>query len=173
MKKYLAIHHTAVSHNVAPSQFYAVNRYHKQKFGVKSQLGYYVGYNYYIGKGGEMTQTRKHHEEATAIIGHNCTGTTDCDTISVCLAGNFNVEYPTQKQIEKVSSLYKILKKHYPDIKVVGHRDLQEDRTCPGQLITEDFFRLIEGEYQNPVDTEKSDGIIKLYWELPFWKKLN
>ena len=170
--KYLAVHHTAVSHKLAPAQFDAVNRYHRQKWGKKSSLGYYVGYHYYLGKGGELTQTRKHHEESVAIIGHNCDTPSRCDTISVCLAGDFNQEYPTEQQVNRLQGLYLILQKHYPGLKVVGHRDLQEERTCPGALINKDFFRMIEGDYTNESETEKSVGIVEASWERPFYQKL-
>lgn len=73
----------------------------------KSQLnGSYIGYNAIIWPDGTLTQYRLVGEETAAVIGHNK------DTLSVCLAGNFNrkpdgqlVDTPTEAQIRKLSEV--------------------------------------------------------------------
>jgi len=137
--KYIILHHTAVSHETQPAQFYAVNRYHKNKnWGTKenpwyqkkpSKLGYYTGYNYFIGTNGCLTQIREIGEETMAVIGHNL------DSIHICLAGDFNHRYPTRKQENTLVKCLTDLKQIYPTAKIKLHREMQKNRTCPGILI--------------------------------------
>jgi len=146
MKKYLCLHHSAVKATKTP-QLHAVNRYHKDKWGMKSSLGWYVGYNYFIDVDGTLTQTRSWSEETVAQVGHNCDTPERCDTISVCMAGNFNINYVGhmfnggEGQTEAFERLITAIKKQYPKIKVVGHRDLQKGRTCPGANIEKEEFK--------------------------------
>jgi len=137
---YIAIHHTAVSRFEATSQLQAVNRYHKEKWNSKSSLGYYVGYNYFCDVDGTITQTREVGEETMAQKGHNCIGGS-C-AISIGIAGDFAQELPADAQIEAVRDLLSELQATYPNVPVVGHRDLQADRTCPGVLMTPEYIRV-------------------------------
>jgi N-acetyl-anhydromuramyl-L-alanine amidase AmpD len=133
--KNIAIHHTAVVRTSTP-QLNAVNRYHKGKWNMKSRLGYYVGYNYFIDVDGTVTQTRAWTEETIANVGHNCDTPARCDTISICLADNYNTTpYIADAQSDSLDGLIADIKKHHPKIEVVGHRDLQTSRTCPGANI--------------------------------------
>jgi len=136
----IAIHHTEVSRSEARSQLQAVNRYHKEKWNSKSSLGYYVGYNFFVDVNGVVTHAREVGTETIAQTGHNCTGGS-C-AISVCLAGDFNRELPSDAQIESTKELLEFLLTAYPNVPVVGHRDLQADRTCPGVLMTPEYIRV-------------------------------
>lgn len=137
--KYIALHHTA-DPSLSP-QLYKVNRFHKNKDwggGWKqekpSELGWYVGYNFFCERNGNWTQTRRIGEETIANRGHNCTsgiiGEGDCDTISFCMAGDFRTQKPTELQTAMFTSFVNQKRKEYPGIEVVGHRDLQST-TCP------------------------------------------
>ena len=136
----IALHHSAVSRFEATSQLNAVNQYHKERGYNKSSLGYYVGYNYFCDVDGTITQTREIGEETMAQVGHNCIGGS-C-AISVCLAGDFNRELPSDAQIESTKELLEFLLTAYPNTPVVGHRDLQADRTCPGALLTQEYINV-------------------------------
>lgn len=152
MKKYIAIHHSAVKNDGIP-QFNAVNRYHKDKWGMKSRLGYYVAYNYFIDVDGKVTQTRAWNEETVANKGHNCDVPERCDTISICLADDYNRSlFMNSAQSDSLDDLIIDIKKQHPDIKVVGHRDLQEGRTCPGANI--DKFSFEQWNDLQPNDSE-------------------
>lgn len=153
--KYLAIHHTAVS-STSP-QLYAVNRYHKGKFGVRSSLGWYVGYNDFIDIDGRKTHCREWGEETTAVIGHNCDKPERCDTIHVCVAGDFNFDVLAGKQLDALKAHIYEVRKTYPDIQVVGHRDLQDNRTCPGLHINPEAIAAVVG-----ADYEKAAEIARL-----------
>jgi len=161
--RYLAIHHTAVSRERQRVQLYAVNRYHEQKWGMRSSLGWYVGYNDFIDVSGILTHTREWGEETVAVQGHNCDVPERCDTISVCIAGNFNRELPVDMQIWTLRNYIAKVRAKYPGIRVVFHRDLQPNRTCAGMLFTDEYLRrriLQEGlQRDDPVDEEKEKEI--------------
>ena len=149
--KYLALHHTAVEGNFP--QLYAVNRYHKEKWNMISSLGWYVGYNYFCEKNGIRTNIRAIGEETIAQKGHNCDIKERCDTISYCWAGDFRVEQPTEKQKEDFKNLVTELREKYPDIKVVGHRDLQTDRSCP--CLSAEFIDNFNTKGEEEIKSEK------------------
>jgi hypothetical protein len=167
MTKYIAIHHTAVERTTQP-QLQAVNRYHQGKWNMKSRLGYYVGYNHFIDVDGTATQTRAWMEETMANKGHNCDVLQRCDTISVCLADNYNVSgHVSQAQNASLSVLIRDIKKHYPKIKVVGHRDIQTGRTCPGGNIDDfDFEAWNSLTPDDPEDSQKAKEIKALQTRL-------
>lgn len=153
--KYLAIHHTAVQ--TTGPQLYAVDRYHQGKWNMKSSLGWFVGYNYFIDVDGTITNTRKAGEETIAQIGHNCTSGSDCDTISVCVAGNFDVYFPTDKQIASL----KQLRAQYPNLELTMHRALQANRTCPGKNITLDYLNKALADTSEPLSEDEEKAKIK------------
>ena len=107
---------------------------------MKSQRGWYVGYNYFIDTDGTVTQTRNHDEETIANKGHNCDVPERCDTISICLADNYNQTTSIDiNQYWALSDLIEELQCQYKNtLTVVGHRDLQKDRTCPGFNFTKE-----------------------------------
>lgn len=178
MKKYIAIHHTAVSRQNTATQLLAVNRYHQQKWNSKSNLGWYVGYNYFIDVSGSLVQTRREDEETIANIGHNCDVASRCDTISVCLAGDFNRELPNDKQIQTLKMFVKQKQSENPGINVTFHRNLQKGRTCPGALFTKEYLDTrILNETNKPDDTDTDKRTIaelqtQLDWILVRLKQL-
>jgi len=153
--KYLAIHHTAVSRELQNAQFYAVNRYHKEKWGMKSELGWYTGYNYFIGTNGATTQTRNVGEETVAIKGHNF------DTIHVCLAGDFNIELPTITQAYELYEFINQMKEDYPNIEVKLHKDLDTNRSCAGNLFTKTYLKkvILGGVTFDYDDSDREKGL--------------
>jgi len=155
MKK-IAVHHTAVARNGKP-QLYAVDRYHRDKWGMKSSLGWYVGYNFFVDDDGTLTQCRVLDEETVANVGHNCDVPERCDVVSICFAGNGDVERLNHEQ-EK--TWVDFLKK-YP-LEIDLHRNIQDNRTCPGKLIDIPYLK------QTGIDntTEKSDEILRLQKEV-------
>lgn len=161
--KYLAIHHTAVSRDKQSSQLMPVNRYHKGKWNFKSSLGWFVGYNYFIDVNGSLTYCRKIGEETIAQKGHNL------DTISVCLAGNFNSELPNDKQVSRLQAFLKDTVKRNIGIEITYHRKLQANRTCPGKLFNDEYMSRVilkEETVPDPEDKEKSEQILKLSTQL-------
>lgn len=142
MIRTIYIHHTAVSYKKNPNQAPQTNEYHKTAVdengnprfhnGKPSSLNYWIGYSYEMNANGEILQARKDSEEQAAQRGYNR------DTISICLDGNFDIEYPTRAQLQSLK-LFLIEKiKEYnltlDDIKF--HRDVALYKSCPGLQIT-------------------------------------
>lgn len=153
----ICIHHTGDSRKNHPYQFLIVDNYHKQKWDMRSSLGFYGGYNYLIEPTGYCMQYRKEGEETAAVIGYNK------DSIHICMAGDFNVEMPTTGQIETLKKmLFEKMKTYFLTIKdIYYHRDLQENRNCPGDLIGKDWIKnLLEPAILPPEDKEKVDNLI-------------
>ena len=101
------IHHTAVSYKQNPDQWNATNDYHQHVFNFKSSLGFYVGYTYEIAADGTVRQARAIGEETAAVLAANRS------SISICLDGNFDIEYPTAAQQTALRALLQELTTKY------------------------------------------------------------
>jgi hypothetical protein len=156
--KYIVLHHTAVSRKRQALQFNPVNTHHRVKFkqDAPSALGYYVGYNFFCEPTGSRKQARKVGEETIANVGMNCDVPARCGAISYCMAGDFRVEKPTNQQVADFREFIKEVKKTYPKVQVVQHKDIQKNRTCA---------ELMESELSTiatPVTGTKDEQIAKL-----------
>jgi len=158
----IAIHHSGGlgKNNSASTQHLRaghVNNAHRSRWNYISQLGKYGGYNFFIDEIGSITQFRAIGEETMAQIGHNF------DTVSICLAGNFNkgIDKPTKNQIQSFKNIMISLMegKHNwkvaPDTKIsIGwgsvypHRVLQKNGTqCCGTSIPDNWGRMFVIDY--------------------------
>ncbi|MCK4609423.1 MAG: N-acetylmuramoyl-L-alanine amidase [Gammaproteobacteria bacterium] len=137
--KYIALHHTS-SYNTGASQLNAVDRYHKSKWDMKSTKGWYVGYHYFMDAQGKITNTRDINEESIANMGYNCDRQETCTAISICMQGDFNTQHPTDAQTKAFKEFVHNMQQRFDGIKVVGHRDLQAHRTCPGKNIKKRYL---------------------------------
>lgn len=144
----VVLHNTAVSRATQPEQLAVVERYHKDKWGMKSELGWHVGYNFFCEPDGTRTQTRKVGEETIAQIGNNCDVPERCGMISYCMAGYFKVEKPTIAQVADFVEFFRDVQKRYPKVKLKQHKDVYPGRTC-AELDDEDIQTWI----RNPVDS--------------------
>ena len=154
--KQIALHHTA-----DPSlsvQLWKVNRYHKSKWGMQSKRGWYVGYNYFVERDGRRIHTRNLDEETVANRGHNCDVPERCDTISYCMAGDFRTQTPSEAQTADITAFINEMTKLYPDIYVVGHRDLGQT-TCPG--VPQSYIDNLNKEHTND-QKEKAEALAEL-----------
>lgn len=180
--KYIVIHHSGgtLSNPLASSQDLtadSVNEYHRQKWNFKSNLNKYGGYNFFIEKDGKLTQFRAIGEETAAQYGHNK------DSVSICLAGNFNKgskDVPTDEQKVVLTKLIDMLlnpsKKEFiglkfapvfldtvvidvPDLNIVPHNFFSQT-DCNGTSISGSWARNLYVEYR---DFQKGDDTSKLY----------
>jgi len=154
--KYIALHHTAALNTLTP-QLYAVDRYHREKWNMLSKRGWYVAYNYFCDVDGTRTQTRTVGEETIAQISHNCDVYERCDTISYCMAGDFRYQKPTTAQERDFQAFVAEIRIQYPAVRVVGHRQLQEGRTCPElpESYIEQFNKKKELDSEDAIKKEK------------------
>ena len=123
--KYIFIHHSAIKQDGKP-QFTRIDNFHKRKWNYKSSLGFYGGYNYLIESDGIVKQYRKVGEETIAQKGYNF------NSISICLAGNFELDMVTQKQKESLDKLLSRLQGRYPGAKIRLHNEVR-NTLCPGK----------------------------------------
>lgn len=149
------LHHTSISREEQPNQFYATNRYHRGKWGMKSRTGYYHGYTDFMGTNGVVTRTRYPDEEGAHTIGHNMEG-----AIALCIAMDGNREVLNKRQIVG----FRKFDRENPGDDWDLHRELTVNRTCPGNLITREWFNnnLINSNNLDVVDVEKRKEIQRL-----------
>jgi hypothetical protein len=176
MVKKIVIHHCGGSDlnpllDTSEQPFEVVNDYHRQKWNFKSTLGYYIGYQYYIDKYGKVTQGRADLEEGAHTIGLNK------ESIGICLAGNFDVTFPTPAQIESLKSLLKTKLATYglKSTDVVPHRTYAA-KTCYGRNLSDTWARdlLIPVASTTCVSEKAEVASLKqsLKWYEQFFQKL-
>jgi len=161
--KRIFIHCTAANYYTVNPQFFAVNRWHKNRFGyyyneetkeqvAPSSLGYYGGYHILIEKDGSEWRYREDWEESMAVFGHNRS------SLSVTWAFDGDIQLPTQAQQDTMKKrvLKWCEKYNIPTDKVyyVGpHRQVNKGKTCYGSLLADDFMiNLLK-----PVEKDKED----------------
>jgi hypothetical protein len=138
----------------------------------KSELGFYGGYNFFIDKGGKLTQFRLIGEETLAARNSNF------DTVHFCLAGNFTkgVDTPTPAQIltlrlaiEKLESgvfsdAFKVKRGTswaFSRERVFPHRVLQPTTSCYGDSLSDDWARNIFNQVNEVAEKKKLLAQIK------------
>ena len=152
----IILHHSGVSRRDLYSQTNSINNYHKQLWNMKSQLGYYGGYQYTIEPNGKVVQFRKEHEEGMHTLKHNV------GYIAVCLQGNFLVEMPTEAQIKALRGMIR------RDDKIYRHCDLQAERICP--CLSMEYIEMILKD--DKIEEEKQKKIIELTGRLDYLKSI-
>lgn len=128
----IVVHHTASTADLTAAD---VHRIHRQN----GWSG--IGYHLFIRKDGLIETGRPLEDVGAHTYGYNK------DTIGVCLSGNFNVEYPSDAQLESATRLIGLLCQIYslnPDAGTVyGHRDFNAT-ACPGDNLYADLPNLRE-----------------------------
>lgn len=89
-----------------------------------------VGYHFIIRRDGNVEFGRNLNAMGAHVKGHNA------DSVGLCLIGGVDTSNNpddnfTQIQRETLLHLLRFLTKLYPEAKVVGHRDLDENKACP------------------------------------------
>lgn len=127
--QFIVIHHT----DEIGWDVYKTHEYHKS-------LGWDgIGYNYFIEENGDIVEGRGMYVGAHAKGYNN-------RAIGVCISGDFDLNYPTHKQMRSVYWLCKYLMKKYKiDIKhVLAHRELDGvNKSCPGFNFDMNEFRIL------------------------------
>jgi N-acetylmuramoyl-L-alanine amidase len=90
-----------------------------------------VGYHFVIRRNGMLEVGRDLDAVGSHVKGHNH------ESIGICLAGGIDAQGTpednfTAEQYAALDGLiFKIKAEHYPDAKVIGHRDLDPGKACP------------------------------------------
>jgi N-acetyl-anhydromuramyl-L-alanine amidase AmpD len=137
--EYIVIHHTA---STAKETVEQIHNFHINNNGWAG-----IGYHFYIRKDGTIYRGRPEK-----YVGAHCENYNSV-SLGICLEGNFEIEKPTEKQIQSVTDLVKYLSKKYGDFKLVGHRDLNAT-ACPGQYL---YSNLLS------IDTNANEKFVKVF----------
>jgi len=115
--------------------FNQVNNHHKNKWGFRSSLGYYIGYQYWIGYCGKVKQARRDNEEGAHTVGNTPQYYNRC-SIGICLQGDTNKRKPNPDQLKSLKELIDKKKKEYniPNNRIYGHRRVSRT-SCPGNFL--------------------------------------
>ena len=121
----IVIHHAGFPDADKDSSAEDIHKFHQE---VNGWAG--IGYHYVIRKDGTIEQGRRPKAVGAHAYQHNK------NSIGICVAGNFNLAKPKDKQMESLKLLTAWLCKKYrlnPMSKgvIVGHRDFN-DTACPG-----------------------------------------
>lgn len=141
---WIIVHHTGGTEldplaDTSNHTFEIVNAWHRNDqnvwLGHYSSLGYAIGYHYFIDKTGKVTQGRLDGEQAAHTKGYN-NNPTDPDensAIGICLAGNFDVTFPTKEQTDSLKKLLNDKRKEHliPRERIVPHNHFS-NKTCYG-----------------------------------------
>ena len=152
----ITIHHSATPVNTTIT---AIDKMHKDRFNMKSSLGFYIGYHYLIASNGNITQTRKDTEIGAHVANKNK------NNIGICLIGNFEENKPTDQQIYALRDLLKKLVKQYDIKNIYGHKELAAT-ACPGKHISMDFIRNLAEIPTEKEVKESKEAVIKRIKEL-------
>ncbi len=99
-----------------------------------------VGYHYVIRRTGELETGRPETAVGAHVRGHNA------NSIGICLAGGVNAhDTPesnfTAEQFATLKRLLAQLKRRYPDVRILGHRDLSPDKNRDGRITPNEFIK--------------------------------
>lgn len=148
---WLIVHHTGGTEldplaDTSHHTFEIVNAWHRNDpnvwLGFYGKLGYSIGYHYFIDKTGKVTQGRLDGEQAAHAKGYNNNPTDpeENSAIGICLAGNFDVTFPTKEQIDSLKKLLNDKRKEYliSREKIVPHNHFSK-KTCYGKNLDHDW----------------------------------
>jgi N-acetyl-anhydromuramyl-L-alanine amidase AmpD len=124
--KEIVIHHTASSRDNTTVK--NIDDWHKLRWAdFRGSLGYWIGYHYVILGNGEVVQTRRDNEMGAHCIPND-------GKIGIALTGNFDIEAPSEAQLNSLSPLLTKLKLNYglTDNNIYGHWE-KSATACPGR----------------------------------------
>ena len=140
----IVIHHSASDINTSIND---VHRWHQNR----GWIG--IGYHYLIYHNGDVYKGRPEwavgaHAYQDAAHEANSNG------IGICLIGNFDYQRPRDAQMKELLTLILNIRKRYPNLPVIGHKDLMATE-CPGQNFPwSDLYAKLQKEVIE-VDLEK------------------
>ena len=121
--------------------FEGVNRHHKELWGFRSSLGFYVGYQYWIDRLGVISQARADNEEGAHTKGMNKL------SIGVCLMGDGTKADFTIAQYNSLFILFNRLGQKYNILKseFYGHKNFNPT-ICPSDRLYDWLLKYKSGD---------------------------
>lgn len=131
--KYIIIHCSATRSNMAYTSL-QLDRDHRAR-GFLS-----AGYHFYIRRNGNTKALRPLNQTGAHTRGYNC-----C-SIGICYEGGLDPsaqpsDTRTERQKEAMLNLLKMLKRLFPEAKIVGHRDLSRDRNGDFRITPDEWMK--------------------------------
>lgn len=112
-----------------------IRRWHKQR-------GYSdVGYHYIVYRNGQLVQGRDINVIGAHAAGHNA------HSVGICYIGGMSADNSrpedtrTLRQKARLLSLLVDLRKLYPNARIIGHRDLSEDKNGDGIIESSEWMK--------------------------------
>lgn len=128
------IYHHSADRSQSP-QFDKINAYHKERGFPISSMGFYVGYHFLIEPNGDIRQARELNEIGAHDAGENI------DAIGVCIAGDFNIDFPNEAQTAASAKLVGEIRSQYPiPITNIEPHKLDDTTDCPGKRIIDNWL---------------------------------
>jgi N-acetylmuramoyl-L-alanine amidase len=181
---FLIIHHTGgtESNPIADTSnqtFDDVNSWHRVDpnvwLGRLSSLGYAIGYHYFIDKTGKVTQGRNDYEQAAHAKGYNNNSwdPPEHSAIGICLAGNFDVSFPTSEQIKSLTLLLtqKVGEYGIPISNIVPHRYVA-NKSCYGRNLPDDWAANLLRPVQSSSCIAQENEIVALKAKVSWYDKI-
>ena len=113
--KYIVIHHTATTSDLTVEDIHKIHLNEKY-------VG--IGYHYFINKNGIVFTGRPEKYIGAHAYPVNTI------SLGICLSGNFQIEKPTEKQINSLIEILKLMKSKYPNAKIISHSEVIKTEEC-------------------------------------------
>jgi len=143
---YIVVHHSATDEGSAE----AFDRGHRAR-GWRDGLGYHFVIGNGSGSGdGEVEIGGRWRRQITGAHARTDDGRYNRFGVGVCLVGHLDHSRPTPQQMASLRELVRFLQAEYriPRGRILGHRDANPDRTCPGEMFPWRYF--IAGTFAKP-----------------------
>ena len=126
--------HIVVHYDSGNWPFEKINEYHKQKWGFKSSLGFFIGYHWFLQADCKVFHARADNEEGAHCIEKGKPGYWNKNAIGVCVQGD-NTKF-TEEMKTELKKLLDRLKTKYgiPYSEIYVHKDIKPT-VCPGSKI--------------------------------------
>lgn len=164
----IIIHHSLTKDSGTVS-WEAIRKYHKNKGW--QDIGYHYGIEL-VGNEYKILKGRSENTVGAHTVGQNS------NSIGMCLVGNFDVTYPSPKQLNKLKELILDIFSRYGNLPVYTHNHFASYKSCPGKNFPfKSFLDQLENkdnEFELAINKIAENGIISSpdYWlKNDTWKK--
>ncbi len=130
------------------------NENHKRLHAEVNSLGYHIAYHYIIAWDGRRTKTRWLDE----LGFHASDNLVNETSVGVCLTGNFDIEHPSQFQLETFRYLKKELESKLGTLEVHLHNEYS-NKSCPGKNFNMELLN--ERPLEPPLTRKDVEAIVK------------
>ena len=137
MKPTHIVIHNSATKDTGTVSWAAIRRYHKETLNW-SDIGYHFGVEQ-VGEGFEMLTGRMPDRQGA----HCRAAGMNTKAIGVCCVGDFEVNAPPTGQLELCLELVRYLMRQFniPKENIIGHREVESKKTCPGSAFDLERFR--------------------------------